>query len=32
MKEESKSDLVFTDRKGELLKYNAIQFAFNAGF
>ena len=32
MKEETQSDLVFTDSKGELLKYNAIQSAFNAGF
>ena len=29
---ETESDLVFTDKKGELLKYNAIQSAFNAGF
>ena len=32
MKKESVNDLVFTDTKGELLKYNAIQSAFNAGF
>ena len=32
MKKETQSDLVFTDNKGELLKYNAIQSAFNAGF
>ena len=35
LKEEKKnsgSDLVFTDGKGRLLKYNAIQSAFNAGF
>jgi len=32
MKEEDKSDFVFTDSKGELIKYNAIQSAFNAGF
>ena len=34
MKEESKNetDLLFTDKKGEALKYNAIQSAFNAGF
>ncbi|MCZ0931716.1 MAG: site-specific integrase [Oligoflexia bacterium] len=32
MKEEDKSDFVFTDSKGELLKYNAVQSAFNAGF
>ena len=32
MKKEAVSDLVFTDSKGELLKYNAIQSAFNAGF
>ena len=32
MKEETQSDLVFTDSKGELIKYNAIQSAFNAGF
>ena len=32
MKEEAISDLVFTNDKGELLKYNAVQSAFNAGF
>ena len=32
MKKESLSDCVFTDRKEELLKYNAIQANFNAGF
>ena len=32
MKKEAVNDLVFTDTKGELLKYNAIQSAFNAGF
>ena len=32
MKEEAKSDLVFTDSKAELIKYNAIQSSFNAGF
>ena len=32
MKKESISDCVFTDKKGELLKYNAIQANFNAGF
>ena len=32
MKKEAQSDLVFTDRKGELLRYNAIQSAFNSGF
>ena len=32
MKEEAQNDLVFTDRKGELLKYNAVQSSFNAGF
>ena len=32
MKKETESDLVFADSKGELLKYNAIQSAFNAGF
>ena len=32
IKKETKSDLVFTNNKGELLKYNAIQSAFNAGF
>ena len=32
MKKEVRNDLVFTDSKGELLKYNAIQSAFNAGF
>ena len=32
MKKESVNDLVFTDNKGEVLKYNAVQAAFNAGF
>ena len=32
MKQESVNDLVFTNREGELLKYNAVQSAFNAGF
>ena len=32
MKQEAVNDLVFTNRKGELLKYNAVQSAFNAGF
>ena len=32
MKKETLSDLVFTNQKGELLKYNAIQSSFNAGF
>jgi len=32
MKKEALNDLVFTNRQGELLKYNAIQSAFNAGF
>ena len=32
LKNESKNELVFTDSKGGLLKYNAIQSAFNAGF
>ena len=32
MKRESLSDCVFTDMRGELLKYNAIQANFNAGF
>ena len=32
MKKEAINNLVFTDRKGELLRYNAIQSAFNAGF
>ena len=32
MKKEAQNDLVFTDRKGELLKYNAVQSSFNAGF
>ena len=32
MKKEALNDLVFTDRNGELLKYNAVQSAFNAGF
>ena len=31
-KKTSVSDLVFTDNKGELLRYNAVQSAFNAGF
>ena len=32
IKQEALSDLVFTNIKGKLLKYNAIQSAFNAGF
>ncbi|MCZ0931775.1 MAG: site-specific integrase [Oligoflexia bacterium] len=32
MKQSALNDLVFTDNKGELLKYNAVQSAFNAGF
>ena len=32
MKKLSSNELVFTDIKGELLRYNAIQSAFNAGF
>ena len=32
MKQSALNDLVFTDLKGELLKYNAVQSAFNAGF
>ena len=32
MKEEAQSDLVFTNAEGKLVKYNAIQSAFNAGF
>ena len=32
MKKSSLNDIVFTDTKGELLKYNAIQSSFNAGF
>ena len=32
MKKEALNDLVFTDRNGKLLKYNAVQSAFNAGF
>ncbi|MDE0092273.1 MAG: site-specific integrase, partial [Oligoflexia bacterium] len=32
MKQLALNDLVFTDLKGELLKYNAIQSSFNAGF
>ena len=32
IKKETMSDLVFTDSKGELLRYNAVQSAFNAGF
>ena len=32
MKKESVNDLVFTDDKGELLKYNAVQSSYNHGF
>ena len=32
MKKEAVSDAVFTDIQGDLLKYNAIQSSFNAGF
>ena len=32
MKKEAVNDLVFTNDKGELLRYNAVQSAFNAGF
>ena len=32
MKKTAVSDVVFADNKGGLLKYNAIQSAFNAGF
>ena len=32
MKKLSLNDIVFTDTKGGLLKYNAIQSSFNAGF
>ncbi|MDE0119843.1 MAG: site-specific integrase [Bdellovibrionales bacterium] len=32
MKKERLNDVVFTDQKGNLLKYNAIQSAFNHGF
>ena len=32
IKKEAMNDLVFTDSKGELLRYNAVQSAFNAGF
>ena len=32
MKKAAVNDLVFTDTQGELLKYNAIQSSFNAGF
>ena len=32
MKKSAVNDLVFTDQRGEALKYNAIQSAFNAGF
>ena len=32
MKKEAVNDLVFTDKNGKLLKYNAIQLNFNAGF
>ena len=32
MKEEAVNELVFTDTQGKLLKYNAVQSAFNDGF
>ena len=32
MRQITGGSLVFTDRRGQLLKYNAIQSAFNAGF
>ena len=32
MKKESVGDLVFANQEGELLIYNAVQMAFNAGF
>ena len=32
MKKEAINDLVFTDTNGDLLKYNAVQSAYNAGF
>ena len=32
IKKSAISNLVFTDRRGGLLKYNAVQSAFNAGF
>ena len=32
MKKNAINDLVFTDTQEELLKYNAVQSAFNAGF
>ena len=32
IKKNTISNLVFADRRGELLKYNAIQSSFNAGF
>lgn len=32
MKRTAMNDLVFTDTNGELLRYNAVQSAFNAGF
>ena len=32
MKKETKGDLVFANSEGELLRYNAVQSAFNAGF
>ena len=32
MKKEAVNDLVFTDGKGNLLKYNAVQSSFNHGF
>ena len=32
MKKERLNDIVFTDQEGKLLKYNAVQSAFNHGF
>ena len=32
MKKEAVSDVVFTNKEGGLLKYNAVQSSFNAGF
>ena len=32
MRKEAVNDLVFTDANGGLLKYNAVQSSFNAGF
>ena len=32
MKKKALGEIVFTDKNGELLKYNAVQASFNAGF